>query len=58
MGGAVKYSERALNAAFSYYENEKTVVVALLIAEQAFETGSMHMSMGSYSKAMDLFGST
>ena len=42
---ALEYSEKALKAAFSYYENEKTVLVALLIAEQAFEAANIHLSI-------------
>ena len=55
---ALSYSEKALKAAFEHYDNEKTVLVALLIAEQAFQAANIHLSICNYSQAIELYSST
>ena len=54
----LNYSEKALQAAFEHYDNEKTVLVALLIAEQAFQAANIHLSICNYSQAIELYNST
>ena len=55
---ALEFSHKALKSASDHFQQERTLLLELLIAEQAFEIANIYFGVQDYSKSLEYYTNT